>query len=117
MGDAALGALAGFVGLVPFYALRLMGAGDVKFAIVLGLFCGPWMLLKVWLLGSLLAGLHAMAFYAINANPSLHILSLRYAQSGLQRRLDAYRQGRRGIPYAAYLAFGACLAVLYAVGS
>lgn len=50
-----------FAALLPFYALRWMGAGDVKFAAVLGLWFGlaPNLLL-IWIGGSLLAGLHGL---------------------------------------------------------
>ena len=57
--NALAGLLAGFVVLLPFYALRWMGAGDVKFGAVAGLWFGlSFDLLLIWTGGSLLAGLH-----------------------------------------------------------
>ena len=41
LGDAALGVLAAFGLLLPGYALGMVGAGDVKFLAVMGLFLGP----------------------------------------------------------------------------
>ncbi|MFG5780182.1 prepilin peptidase [Comamonas sp. J-3] len=63
--DGLLGALVAFAVLLPFYVIRWMGAGDVKFAAVMGLWFGlsPY-LLVIWLGGSLLAGLHGMAVIA-----------------------------------------------------
>ena len=45
---------------VPLYAVRLMGAGDVKFLMVLGALFGWKGLLVVWVIGSLIAGFHAV---------------------------------------------------------
>jgi Flp pilus assembly protein protease CpaA len=50
------GAALGLLALLPFYALRWMGAGDVKFFAVLGLMLGWQALLPVWLVASLAAG-------------------------------------------------------------
>jgi prepilin peptidase CpaA len=63
--NAVLGAVAGLVALMPFYAMHWMGAGDVKFAAVAGLWfgCTPE-LLAVWVGGSLLAGAHGLAVLA-----------------------------------------------------
>ncbi|MCW8344380.1 prepilin peptidase, partial [Stenotrophomonas sp. SG1] len=53
------GAVLGLLALLPFYALRWMGAGNVKFFAVLGLMLGWQALLPVWLVASLAAGVHA----------------------------------------------------------
>lgn len=69
---------------IVFWRMRLMGAGDVKYFAVLGLWLGlmPW--LMVMLLGAFLGGLHALLqLYSVVRNP---------------------RKQRRGVPYAAYLA-------------
>lgn len=83
----ALGAaIGGFSLLLVFYALGLMGAADVKFAAVLGLWIGPWPLLWVWVGASLLAGVHALA------------LLVWRSRTGLPRTR------KREIPYAAHMA-------------
>jgi prepilin peptidase CpaA len=64
-GDALLGAAVGFVALLPFYAFRVMGAGDVKVFAVLGTWCGMHALFSVWMLGTLLAGLHAIVILLV----------------------------------------------------
>ena len=60
--DRITGMVVAFAALMPFYVMRWMGAGDVKFAAVIGLWWGisPELLL-IWLGGSLLAGLHGLA--------------------------------------------------------
>ncbi|WP_109478363.1 prepilin peptidase [Paraburkholderia sp. C35] len=59
--QAALGALCGLAALLPFFALRMMGAADVKVFAVLGAWCGAHALLDLWVVASILAGLHACA--------------------------------------------------------
>jgi prepilin peptidase CpaA len=117
--DAMQSLMGGVIGLflfVPLYALRAMGAGDVKFFAVLGLLLGPGYMIPLWLIGSLLAGLHAVALYLSRRGMivlplGLQQLVLRIADSAAYRRLLSGRQGRQGIPYAAYLAVAAMAAV------
>lgn len=111
-----LGAVIGLVAMLPFYALRWMGAGDVKFFAVLGLLLGWQALLPVWVLASLAAGAHAVAVL-IGRQLRAHLplrLQLQVSRASTQwqshpavRELQAARQGRQGIPYAAYLALAA----------
>lgn len=108
------GLLVGLAALLPFYLLGWMGAGDVKYFAVLGLLLGAPALLPIWVVSSLLAGAHALC---VILAPSLRAtLPLRAqwlhdrAQQHWQARpmahqLHTLRQGRVGIPYAAYLAF------------
>ncbi|WP_295524157.1 prepilin peptidase [uncultured Pseudacidovorax sp.] len=105
-GSAALmGGLAAFAVLLPFYALRLMGAGDVKFAAVLGLWLGLAPLLPIAIAGSLLAFAHAVAVLALRRWPFFPRLML--ALSGRNPDGAASPSARRPIPYAAYLALAA----------
>lgn len=102
--QAFTGLAAGLAGLLPFYLLRMMGAGDVKFAAVIGLMCGPWTLFLTWLLASVCAGIHAVVVLTINASPVLSVVNDNWEHSRVAQYLQVRRQGRRGIPYAAYLA-------------
>lgn len=111
-----LGALIGLLALLPFYALRWMGAGDVKFFAVLGLLLGWQMLLPVWVLASIAAGLHAAvillgrhlsAYLPMRMQMQVTRTSSQWQAHPAVRDLQVARQGRRGIPYAAYLAFAA----------
>jgi prepilin peptidase CpaA len=58
--QAALGAVVGLCALLPFFALGVMGAADVKVFAVLGAWCGMHALLGLWVAASLAAGLHAV---------------------------------------------------------
>lgn len=108
------GMLAAFAVLLPFYARRWMGAGDVKFAAVAGLWFGlGWDLLLVWTGGSLLAGLHGLLVLFLRDSPTGLWLQaqlpvawathLPAADAG-QAATDGSRQPQRSIPYAGYMA-------------
>jgi len=105
--DALLGGAIGFAVFLPLYALRWMGAGDVKFFAVAGLLCGWHGLLPVWVVGSLLAGLHGLLIVVARrmdaASPAAWLL-MRACPAVV--RWDAAQAGQRGIPYAAYMAIG-----------
>ncbi|QHE86445.1 A24 family peptidase [Hydrogenophaga sp. BPS33] len=96
---ALLGGAAAFLGLLCFYAFGLMGAGDVKFAGALGLWVGLEPLLPIWLVASLLAGLHGLLWVALQHWPVAPRLAL--ALSGRPREDGTHS---RPIPLAAYLA-------------
>jgi len=112
---AVTGLLVGFVLLLPLYAFRAMGAGDVKFFAVLGWWLGPAALLPVFVTASLMAGAHAVALsmqgsmWSVAARDFgerlVAVLPIRamWRSSGDTER----RRPRRGIPYAAYMAVGA----------
>ncbi|MFT4246425.1 MAG: A24 family peptidase [Pseudomonas sp.] len=113
--QALAGLLCGLM-LLPFYALRLMGAGDVKFFATLGFLLGWKPLLPIWIAASLIAGLHAIAILSASGLLNRVPVPLRTSIEQSQRRFDATllhrsvlaaRQGRQGIPYAAYLALAA----------
>lgn len=57
---AAGGGLAGLALTLPFYRLRWLGGGDVKFLPIVGLWFGQH-LAWIWILGSIMLGLHAVA--------------------------------------------------------
>lgn len=125
--DAALwphlgGAVIGLLALLPFYVIGWMGAGDVKYFAVLGLLLGWHALLPLWLVSSLLAGAHVVG--VLFARQCAAVLPLRLqglrerAVQQWQRRpvacgIRGARQGRVGIPYAAYLAFAAVALVMW----
>ncbi|MEJ2801734.1 A24 family peptidase [Comamonadaceae bacterium PP-2] len=126
-----LGALAAFFILIPFYMLRWMGAGDVKFGVIVGLWLGLSMdLCWVWVGGSLLAGLHSVLSYAVAAvqrrvEVKAMLLSLglhRWVESGDDRAghtelnfpmlWNKTDEVKRVIPYAAYMAVVAFFLIL-----
>lgn len=112
---AVTGLVVGFVLLLPLYAFRAMGAGDVKFFAVVGWWMGPAALLPVFVIASLMAAAHAIAVTMAGSIWSLAARDIgqrlaavlpmpaaRRTATGTQRRRE-----RRGIPYAAYMAAGA----------
>ncbi|RQO34660.1 hypothetical protein DBR37_09750 [Herminiimonas sp. KBW02] len=111
LSQSLIGAGVALLVFVPLYAMRAMGAGDVKLLIVLGAVLGVSGLLTVWLIGSLIAGLHALLFYASQIwvgfiPPVIHRVVQQVGQSDFYQRVVTVRQGRKGAPYAAYLAIG-----------
>lgn len=115
--QSLLGGMIGLMIFVPLYAMKAMGAGDVKFFALLGLLLGPKFLIPVWLISSLLAGIHAVCFYLTQHGviliPGLDSLKQRIFLSEKYQRMIQMRHGRQGIPYAAYLAVAAILINVY----
>jgi len=103
--DAGMASALGFSVLLLFYMLRLMGAGDVKFAAVLGLWIGVQLLIQVWIAASLLAGLHAALWWVLRYRPMWPWVA-QVIQHAPARPTDAEGLSKRPrpIPYAAYMA-------------
>lgn len=59
-GERFLSALAGFTVLLLFYFYELIGAGDVKFAAILGFWVGWKLLLPIWALSCLFSVAHGL---------------------------------------------------------
>lgn len=98
---ALAGAGVGFGFLLLFYAAGLMGAGDVKFAGVLGLWVGVSALVPA----SLLAGAHSVLWLALRRWPWFPKLALLLSDQRPTSDDGALPPGRaRFIPYATYLA-------------
>lgn len=96
--NALAGAAAGFLVLLVFYAMGLMGAGDVKFAGALGLWLGWVPLVPIAVGASLLAGIHAVLWLCWRHRPG---------QRNAAARPPITRTTTRPIPYAGYLALTA----------
>ncbi|QEE25861.1 prepilin peptidase [Rhodanobacter glycinis] len=113
---ALLGLLMGLVVLLPIHVLGWMGAGDVKFFAVLGFLLGAKALLPIWIIGSLIAGVHA-TLILLSRHASLQTISdwgsaqTRLSASMFGKRVTTARQGRKGLPYAAWLGVGALITV------
>ncbi|WP_205185697.1 prepilin peptidase [Burkholderia sp. LMG 13014] len=105
--QATVGILFGFVGLLPFFLLRVMGAADVKIFAVLGAWCGAHALLWLWVAASLAEGLQALAL----------LLLSRTSLGALWRRDEPALAlgGFRATPYAACLAIPAAVWLVYLV--
>jgi prepilin peptidase CpaA len=96
---------AAFALFFGFYVAGSMGAGDVKFFGVLGLWLGGLPLVPIAVGASILAGVHAVISLAfrLNAASSRHVTS-GAEQSSEARLAPEASAPTRGIPYAAYLA-------------
>lgn len=113
--QSVIGGSIAFAIFLPLYLLRVMGAGDVKFFTLLGFLLGIKYLAITWLVASVMAGLHAAAWLAwrhgITADlPALGQMAHKIADSRFYQRMMQRRSGRKGIPYAAYLACAALVA-------
>lgn len=96
-----LGAGVGFGVLLLFYVVGLMGAGDVKFAAALGLWVGAAALLPIWIIASLLAGLHGLLWLVLRRWAALpRLVNVLFGQPAVASKVTK----TRFIPYAAYLA-------------
>ncbi|WP_084515429.1 prepilin peptidase [Burkholderia sp. WSM2230] len=93
--QAAAGAAVGLVALLPFFALGVMGAADVKVFAVLGAWCGMHALPGLWAVASVVAGLHALWVLAAART--------RVAALWRRRAPTFELAGRRATPFAACL--------------
>jgi|GEM_PF-340840 len=98
---AITGLLTALLLFFPLWRFKAMGAGDVKFMAVLGFCIGLSGLFPALIIGSLLAGVHAVA--AIMAK----------GWSGARAIWRLAPDVRRGIPYAAYTAIGALFGAVW----
>ncbi len=112
LASCLLGGVLGLCVLLPFHAIGWMGAGDVKLFATIGFVLGAQALLPIWTIASLAAGSHALfvILWPALSNASPLAMQRRMSQWGSATwvqdwRMDlrSARQGRRGIPYAAYL--------------
>lgn len=85
----------GFAALMPFFVLGVMGAADVKVFAVLGAWLGLQPLFGLWIVASLVAGVHALA--------ALIALRWRSGAARYQGMQSIPVGARRGAPYAAFL--------------
>ncbi|RIX81968.1 A24 family peptidase [Acidovorax cavernicola] len=119
---AAFGGLAvGFGAMLPFYALGIMGAGDVKLMAMTGAFLGPQQALMAVLFTFIAGGVAALAF-AIHRRRLVHMLgNVKTAAQGVvfstiagvrpDGRLQA-GQSVGKLPYGVCIAAGSVVQVL-----
>ncbi|BAL26412.1 prepilin peptidase [Azoarcus sp. KH32C] len=122
---SSLGGIAvGFAALVPQYALRAMGAGDVKLMMMVGAFLGPLQTLGVVVLTFVAGGVLAIgmalwqrSFKQLALN--LHVMlttSAVHAATGASPKFEPLQQTAGRMPYAVAIAAGTLLQ-LYLVRS
>ena len=112
------GLIIGLITMLPFYAIRWMGAGDVKFFATLGFLLGARALLPIWAIACLLTGVHAFVVLVLRTPRFAYAPGLVTARQHLYamplwRRAMEARQGRVGQPHATYLGIATLLVVLH----
>ncbi|HDR9762878.1 TPA: prepilin peptidase [Burkholderia cepacia] len=105
--QSLVGAAVGLLCFIPLFALRAMGAADVKVFAVLGAWCGAPALLWLWIVASLAAALHVL-WVMLLSRTSVFAL---YKRATPTMTLG----GRRATPYAAFLVIPAAAWLLHLV--
>jgi prepilin peptidase CpaA len=103
--QAAIGAALGFVALIPFYAVRAVGAGDVKLLAAIGALVGPAGLLPVAVYGGVVGGVMSIVLLAKHRRLSFTL------QEVLMLHGMPSRSGIK-TPYAVAIAGGVYLALI-----
>jgi prepilin peptidase CpaA len=114
LSSALGGMLIGFLIFVPMYALRTMGAGDVKLMAMIGAFLGPVNVLYAILYSFILAGAAAIAFAAARGAIGRLFVNVRNILSGLAwSAIGGIRPTARLEPHESVgrLAFGISIAI------
>jgi prepilin peptidase CpaA len=102
---ALTGATLGLAILVPFYALRAIGAGDVKLLAALGAVLGPLALVSVVIYGALVGGVIAAVMLAKRHE-------LRRSLTDIMTNPTNLRRGGATAPYGVAIASGVYLSML-----
>ncbi len=102
---AIAGAALGLVLLLPFYAMGVMGAGDVKLLAALGAVLGPRMLVSVAVYGAIVGGLMSVVILAMHGRLWTALGDM------LVRRQMPARSGATA-PYAVAIASGVVLSMI-----
>ena len=121
---SALGALFGFLVLLPFYLLGGMGGGDVKLMAAVGAWLGLPLTFCVFIVSSLAAGAYAVALLATHGHwRHALVWSARYrlsaaegqrgGESDVQAALSSGERRKRCIPFAAMMAVGVCATLVF----
>ncbi|NMF89428.1 A24 family peptidase [Aromatoleum petrolei] len=114
---AFAGIAVGFAALFPLYALRAMGAGDVKLMMMVGAFLGPLQTLGVVVLTFAAGGVLAIAMALWQRSFRQLILNLRFmlttsaisAAGGTSPKFEPLQQTAGRMPYAVAIAAGTLL--------
>ena len=98
-----IGGVGTFIVFLIFYIFGMMGAGDVKFGAVLGLWVGWELLLPIWALSCAFAVFHGMLVRS----------DLKYFFAPAMRWWDGSQEkGKRFIPYVTYLSMATVIVLM-----
>ncbi|SHN42686.1 prepilin peptidase CpaA [Duganella sacchari] len=112
---ALAGLAVGLLLLLPMYAMRALGAGDVKLLAMIGAFVGPGAVTGIWLLTLLAGGVLALVVAGFNGRlkpmvyNTWHLLkySMLRSLAGEVPKMDAPATPSGRLPYAVAIAAGA----------
>ncbi len=117
LGSSLAGLAVGFGIWIAFYAIGVMGAGDVKYFAALSAWLGPQLAWRAALLSALLGGLLATAF--LLRDRSLGRTLRKFALMPFLRSMQTAQvvdfnedEARRQLPYGVVLGLGAIIAFL-----
>ncbi|GJG86432.1 hypothetical protein tb265_16130 [Gemmatimonadetes bacterium T265] len=111
---AAAGLTVGFVLWVPFYALRMLGAGDVKFFAAASAWLGAGLALRAALVAALAGGVLALAWLAAygGVRRAAAHAALQAAHPGVRLPAPAPERARK-LPYGVAMALGLAAAAWF----
>lgn len=108
------GLLLGFILWLPLYAIRWLGAGDVKLFAAAGAWLGPARTLEGALIGALAGGVLAVVWmlfvYGPSGTAATAAMVVANPRKAVNHPVDV--KSRRAIPYGVALAIGAMTAAL-----
>ena len=107
----------GLLLLLPFYAMRTLGAGDVKLMAVVGAFLGPWGVLGATLLTMLCGGLLALAVAWKSGQllqVTVNVQQMLRGLSGAGAKVDAPVVATGKLPYAIAIGCGTAAQLMLA---
>lgn len=120
---AMAGIVCALVVYVPLYALRGMGAGDVKLMAAVGAFAGPSAWIAIFLATALLGGVAALTLIAVKKRVGetfmrmgtiLTAVAHKEKPTNLDDSLDIRSERALKMPHGALIASGAMLTILIA---
>jgi len=117
---AFAGIAVSFAALFPLYALRAMGAGDVKLMMMIGAFLGPLQTLGVVVLTFAAGGILALGMALWQRSFAQLVMNLRFmlttsavrAAGGESPRFEPLQQTAGRMPYAVAIAAGTLLQLI-----
>ncbi len=112
VGESLLGAGAGLLVLLPFYAFRLVGAGDAKLMAVVGGFTGTSALLPITLFTFIAGGLLGLFVLLTTHTTSVAVANVRHILYAASLRAHGVpiRVGELGLKTAARLPYALAIA-------
>lgn len=118
LGFAAGGVLVGFGLWVPFYALRWLGAGDVKLVAAAGAWLGSIGALRASALGAVVGGALSLAVMLMHRSPKHVATDVMLLLNTVRRQPTTIRAGMESsdqqlMPYGVALSIGALLAAWF----